>query len=120
MTVLVKERHSGVSHYNPQTGRFLSEDPIRFDSGDYNLYRYVQNRPLIQTDPTGKSSVGAAGAIVCIAAGTLFVNAVVESESEKACNEQGTKPGFQSCEDQVDQQGFFEDLGDVLDAASPN
>ena len=117
---LSEKFQSRARHYNPQTGRFLSEDPIHFKGRDFNLYRYVQNRPLIQTDPTGKSSVGVAGAIVCVAAGTLFVNAVVEAESEKACNEQGTKPGFQSCEEQVDQQDFFEDLGDVLDAASPD
>lgn len=41
------------SHYNPGTGRFLSEDPIGFESGDLNLYRYVGNMPLIATDPTG-------------------------------------------------------------------
>ena len=40
-------------YYNPETGRFLSEDPIGFNSGDYNLYRYVMNRPLMNTDPSG-------------------------------------------------------------------
>ena len=54
MKVLVEERHSCVSHYNPQMGRFLSEDPIGFDSGDYNLYRYVSNNPHKYTDPTEK------------------------------------------------------------------
>ena len=45
------------SHYNPQTGRFLSEDPIRFSSGDLNLYRYVENNPTIYTDPDGKNPI---------------------------------------------------------------
>ncbi|MAZ48558.1 MAG: hypothetical protein CME65_08340 [Halobacteriovoraceae bacterium] len=41
------------SHYNPSTGRFLSEDPIGFISGDTNLYRYIQNDPINFLDPFG-------------------------------------------------------------------
>ena len=33
-------------YYNPDTGRFLSEDPIRFNGGDANLYRYVGNNSI--------------------------------------------------------------------------
>jgi RHS repeat-associated protein len=29
--------------YDPQVGRFLSEDPISFGGGDVNLYSYVKN-----------------------------------------------------------------------------
>jgi uncharacterized protein RhaS with RHS repeats len=29
-------------------------DPIGFDAGDYNLYRYVFNNPVNYTDPTGE------------------------------------------------------------------
>ncbi|SRR5579871_1240304 len=39
--------------YNPVLGRFLSEDPIGYESGDVNLYRYVQDNPPNATDPTG-------------------------------------------------------------------
>ena len=35
-------------------GRFLSLDPLGFDSGDYNLYRYALNNPTNLTDPTGE------------------------------------------------------------------
>ncbi len=45
-------------YYNPQTGRFISEDPIGFDSGDINLYRYVNNSPLNYTDPSGLCPCG--------------------------------------------------------------
>jgi RHS repeat-associated protein len=38
-------------YYDPSTGRFLSQDPIRFAGGDSNLYRYVGNAPTIYTDP---------------------------------------------------------------------
>jgi RHS repeat-associated protein len=39
--------------YDPNAGRFLSEDPIGFDSQDTNLYRYVRNNPLTFKDPFG-------------------------------------------------------------------
>jgi RHS repeat-associated protein len=39
--------------YDPRTGRWLSQDPLGFDAGDSNLYRYVSNRPSDQRDPTG-------------------------------------------------------------------
>lgn len=39
--------------YDPKVGRFLSQDPIGFEAGDANLYRYVGNSPLSFTDPTG-------------------------------------------------------------------
>jgi RHS repeat-associated protein len=41
-------------HYDPALGRFLSADPIGFGCGDSNFYRYVENRPLIAKDPSGK------------------------------------------------------------------
>lgn len=41
--------------YNPDTGRFLSEDPIGFYGGDTNLYRYVNNDPVNFVDPSGLS-----------------------------------------------------------------
>jgi RHS repeat-associated protein len=43
-------------YYDPATHRFISEDPIRFRAGDVNLVRYVHNKPLTITDPTGKDS----------------------------------------------------------------
>ena len=41
------------SHYDPQSGRFLSQDPLGLAAGDTNLYRYVFNNPLKYTDPMG-------------------------------------------------------------------
>jgi RHS repeat-associated protein len=40
-------------YYDAQAGRFVSEDPIRFDGEDTNLYRYVRNRPSSYFDPLG-------------------------------------------------------------------
>ena len=39
--------------YDPQTGRFISEDPIGFTGDDWNLYRYVRNQTTGAVDPTG-------------------------------------------------------------------
>src|SRR5215469_14005491 len=39
-------------YYDPQPGRFLSEDPMRFTAG-VNFYRYVKNNATDLTDPYG-------------------------------------------------------------------
>jgi RHS repeat-associated protein len=55
-------------YYDQNIGRFISEDPISFNGGDMNLYRYVGNSPTNYIDPsglkcecssTGLSSIGA-------------------------------------------------------------
>jgi fibro-slime domain-containing protein/RHS repeat-associated protein len=43
-------------YYIPGDGRFACEDPVGFMSGDLNLYRYVRNRPVSLSDPTGLSA----------------------------------------------------------------
>jgi RHS repeat-associated protein len=39
--------------YSPGLGRFLQTDPIRFDAGDINIYRYCGNDPGNGRDPMG-------------------------------------------------------------------
>ncbi len=39
--------------YDPSTGRWQSQDPLGFDAGDSNLYRYVNNAPANDADPSG-------------------------------------------------------------------
>ena len=39
-------------YYEPNAGRFISEDPIRFRGG-INFYAYVANGPATFFDPTG-------------------------------------------------------------------
>lgn len=41
-------------YYHPDLGRFLSRDPLLFDSGDANLYAYCRDNPLVNTDPGGE------------------------------------------------------------------
>jgi RHS repeat-associated protein len=40
-------------YYNPQAGRFISEDPLKFGGGDANFYAYVGNSPAKFRDPAG-------------------------------------------------------------------
>ena len=40
-------------YYSNVTGRFLSEDPIRFNSGTVNFYAYADNDPINGDDPFG-------------------------------------------------------------------
>ena len=39
--------------YDPSIGRWLEEDPLGFEAGDANLYRYVGNGPTNKIDPYG-------------------------------------------------------------------
>jgi RHS repeat-associated protein len=42
--------------YDPALDRPIQMDPIRFDSGDVNFYRWEGNNPSVQTDPSGLTS----------------------------------------------------------------
>jgi RHS repeat-associated protein len=61
-------------YYDPQIGRFISEDPIGFKAG-INYYRYVRNNPANLTDPKGlyelKGFPAAEAAQMSIAIGQL-------------------------------------------------
>jgi RHS repeat-associated protein len=48
-------------YYDAAIGRFVSVDPISFDAGDENLYRYVGNSPPNFTDSTGTFNDGYTG-----------------------------------------------------------
>jgi uncharacterized protein RhaS with RHS repeats len=47
--------------YDPTVGRWLMEDPLGFDAGDYNLERYVGNGPTDGTDPSGLEVIASMG-----------------------------------------------------------
>lgn len=65
-------------YYDPNVGRFISEDPTGFDGGDVNLMAYVGNQPVNGIDPSGlwtmSLSVNLSGALATIGAtgGTNF------------------------------------------------
>jgi RHS repeat-associated protein len=43
-------------YYDPQIGRFLSEDPLRFNGDSPNFYAYARNNPIRFMDPSGLKS----------------------------------------------------------------
>lgn len=50
-------------YYSPETGHFLSKDPIDLVAGDQNLGRYSKNNPVTGRDPTGLWDVFSDGVI---------------------------------------------------------
>lgn len=64
--------------YDPQQGRFISQDPVGFAGGDLDLYAYVANNPLGSADPYGLWATGGkapanVNTIVCDGAGGIKV-----------------------------------------------
>jgi RHS repeat-associated protein len=47
-----KLQFSRARFYDPTSGRFISEDPARYDDNQ-NFYRYGLNNPIIYLDPSG-------------------------------------------------------------------
>ncbi|KMQ52293.1 Rhs family protein [Chitinispirillum alkaliphilum] len=47
----------GARDYDAETGRWTSKDPIRFEGGDGNLYRYCGNDPVNFVDPDGEAGI---------------------------------------------------------------
>lgn len=51
-------------YYDPQIGRFVSEDSLGYAAGDVNFYAYVGNNPVNANDPSGHAAMQVGGAVV--------------------------------------------------------
>jgi len=49
-------QYNRARYYDPTLGRWIGQDPIGFEAGDANLYRYVGNIPTAFTDPSGSKT----------------------------------------------------------------
>lgn len=57
---------------DPAIGRFVSQDPIEFNGGDFNLYAYVRDSPLSLTDRMGqKPDCGLVCGIIATGSGVV-------------------------------------------------
>jgi RHS repeat-associated protein len=50
-------QYNRARYYDSVNARWISQDPLGFDAGDSNLYRYVRNRATVSADPNGDVEV---------------------------------------------------------------
>ncbi len=73
-------QNSRARMYDPTTGRWYTVDPMGFDAGDANLYRYVGNGVTTRTDPSGMEENGFAAHASKFATGAAAGMLGVEAE----------------------------------------
>ncbi len=83
--------------YDPKVGRWISEDPIGFEGKDWNLVRYVKNRPTMSNDPLGlwKSNVHSGKTFDwCVVSGYKMVacRAIADADDGTDYINSGTSP----------------------------
>ena len=59
--------------YDVAVGRFLSEDPLGFGGGDWNLSAYVGGNPVVGVDPEGEALFDPASAIASTLVESPFI-----------------------------------------------
>jgi len=80
--------------YDPKVGRWLSEDPIGFDAGDVNVYRYVGNEPGNGVDLQGLEKVTPGPlesedcTIIIVFGHTPFVRTIITQHSREYVKDQ--------------------------------
>jgi RHS repeat-associated protein len=76
--------HYRARFYDSVTGRFVSQDPMGFAAGDSNLYRYVANDPVGDSDPSGLDNAGPNGGTLKMAPGvTMPPGTEIKPENDK-------------------------------------
>jgi RHS repeat-associated protein len=96
-------------YYHPLMQRFISEDPIEFESGDFNLFAYVMNKPTNYTDPLGLDHAERLGRCLVLA-GCVDRNGKPKTKTDPPPPKPPFKPSpFTEC------PGCYTDGGKVYD-----
>ena len=72
----------GVRDYGARVGRWVSKDPIGFEGGDGNLYRYVLENPLNINDPTGEVAPVGVGVMAIL----MYFNSMDYANAPGSCD----------------------------------
>jgi RHS repeat-associated protein len=91
--------HARNRDYSPTLGRWVTTDPLMFQAGDNNLYRFVGNDPIGRLDPLGLADIEVIWRAIYelnLARGesARTAAAMADSGSRGVLNVEQTQPGF--------------------------
>jgi len=81
--------HFGMREYDPETGRWISRDPLLFGGGQMNFFAYAGNDPVNRSDPAGLVSIEVTG--FAVAGGGIKLS--FDAEGISICGEIGLGVG---------------------------
>ena len=87
-------QHNRHRTYDPETGRWLTHDPIGYDDG-MNLYQYVHNNPVLTTDPLGLFELGKSECTLKASGNLLLPKGTPPQGWGCSCANKKTKGNFQ-------------------------
>jgi RHS repeat-associated protein len=90
-------------YYDPQIGRFLSEDSARFDES-VNFYPYVNNNPLTYKDPFGQGIVDCAVEFAKLAALEARLGVRLAEQAAASCKDKGHQKAIDQLQNAIDKQ----------------
>ncbi len=96
-------QYSRNRYYDPNTGRFLSEDSARFDESA-NFYPYVNNNPLTYNDPFGQGIVDCTAALAKLAALEAMLATRLAQQAAASCKDAGHQKAIDQLRRAIDKQ----------------
>jgi RHS repeat-associated protein len=57
----IGQQYNRARYYDPKAGRWTAPDPVAFDGGDPNLFRYVYGNATNASDPSGLTEIYSSG-----------------------------------------------------------
>lgn len=73
--------------YDPETGRYITSDPIGFEGGDSNMFGYVLSNPINFKDPNGQISILAVTTVILTAAGIYTATGIAPANAPGLCED---------------------------------